>query len=91
MRRQRPEAKILMAARPYGLPAVRDALRGLGVDPRTVPTRSLAELSTTDATTLAAEALGPGKQQAARWPGPAGRGHFGGPLCPDQAALAMKW
>ncbi|MFD9280295.1 restriction endonuclease [Streptomyces mirabilis] len=65
VRRQRPEAKILMAARPYGLPAVRDALRGLGVDPTTVPTWSLAELSTTEATALAAEALGPGKQQLA--------------------------
>jgi hypothetical protein len=65
VRRQRPEAKILMAARPYGLPAVRDALRGLGVDPTTVPTWTLKELSTTDATALAAEALGPGKQQLA--------------------------
>ncbi|WP_405541011.1 helix-turn-helix domain-containing protein [Streptomyces phaeochromogenes] len=65
VRRHRPEAKILMATRPYGLPAVRDALRGLGVDPTTMPTWSLAELSTTDATALAAEALGPGKQQLA--------------------------
>ncbi|WP_327389237.1 helix-turn-helix domain-containing protein [Streptomyces microflavus] len=65
VRRQRPEAKILMATRPYGLPAVRDALRGLGMDPTTVPTWSLKELSTSEATALAAEALGPGKQQLA--------------------------
>jgi hypothetical protein len=65
VRRQRPEAKILMAARSYGLPAVREALRGLGVDPTTVPTWSLKELSTSEATALAAEALGPDKQQLA--------------------------
>lgn len=65
VRHQRPEAKILMAAHPYGLPVVRDALRGLGVDHTTVPTWSLKELSTTEATALAAEVLGADKQQLA--------------------------
>ncbi|KUL53281.1 hypothetical protein ADL30_20505 [Streptomyces sp. NRRL S-1521] len=65
IRKQRPEAKILMAARPYGLPAIRDALRGLGIDHTTVPTWPLKELSTTEAAQLAAEALGSSKQHLA--------------------------
>ncbi|MEV4226991.1 helix-turn-helix domain-containing protein [Streptomyces bobili] len=58
LRRQRPEAKILLAARPYGLPAVRDALRSLGIDHTAIPTWPLRDLSTMEATSLAAEALG---------------------------------
>ncbi|MBN0047987.1 XRE family transcriptional regulator [Streptomyces actuosus] len=58
VRRERPDAKILMATRPYGLPAVREALRNLGVDHSVVPTWTLTELSTTQAAALAAEALG---------------------------------
>lgn len=37
IRRERPKAKILLATRPYGMPAVREALRALGIDQSRTP------------------------------------------------------
>ncbi|MFB7782249.1 hypothetical protein ACFC1D_05995 [Streptomyces vinaceus] len=65
IRRERPEAKILLATRPYGMPAVREALRALGIDHTSIPTWLLGELSVTEAAALATEALGPSKAHLA--------------------------
>ncbi|MCD0445627.1 helix-turn-helix domain-containing protein [Glycomyces sp. A-F 0318] len=62
---EHPDAKVVLATRRYALPEIRTVLRKLGVDDATVPTWELSELSQTEATALATEALGGGHQPIA--------------------------
>ncbi|MGW4625168.1 hypothetical protein [Streptomyces rubiginosohelvolus] len=66
IRRERPNASILLSARPSGTAALRSTLRQLRIDDAQVPSWTLGELSMRDAAALAAEALGETKRHLAR-------------------------
>ncbi|WP_410676908.1 helix-turn-helix domain-containing protein [Amycolatopsis sp. cmx-4-68] len=59
IRRFRPDAKVLLASRPYGLPQLHSDLRQVGAHPSEVPTCELDDLTIGEAETLAREVLGP--------------------------------
>lgn len=65
--RARPQAAVVLAARPYGRPTVRSALQACGAQERTVPSWELPALSSSEAQQLAAEILGPGQEGGARF------------------------
>ncbi|MFI8157701.1 hypothetical protein ACIF6I_00615 [Streptomyces microflavus] len=66
IRRERPDAAILLSTRPSGRAALRRTLRQLRLDDAQVPSWELGELSTRDAAALAGEALGEEKRHLAR-------------------------
>lgn len=57
--RERPNLKIVLAMRPYGMPIIRSALRQLGIDVTSLPTWPLGSLTVPQAVEIATEALGP--------------------------------
>ncbi|MFK0235330.1 ATP-binding protein [Streptomyces vinaceus] len=65
--RQRPRARIIISTRPSGMAAIRTAFRQLRMDDTLVPTWELDELSSRQATSLAAQALSDETQHLARW------------------------
>ncbi|MFD4538033.1 hypothetical protein ACFWNL_36515 [Kitasatospora sp. NPDC058397] len=65
--RQRPRAKIIISTRPSGTAALRTAFRQLRMDDSLIPTWELGELSTREATSLAAQALSSETRHLARW------------------------
>ncbi|WP_159041064.1 hypothetical protein [Streptomyces sp. CFMR 7] len=66
IRRERPNAAILLSTRPSGTAALRTTLRQLRIDDAQVPSWEVGELSTRDAAALAGEALGEEKRHLAR-------------------------
>lgn len=59
IQRFRPNAKVLLSSRPYGLPQLHSDLRQVGVHPSEVPKWELGDLTIADAESLAREVLGP--------------------------------
>lgn len=67
--RTRPQARVLLALRPYGAPVLRESLRRCGLDESSVRQWSLAPLAVGEARQLAEEVLGPGHALATRYLG----------------------
>lgn len=64
--RARPQARVVIATRPYGRLVVQQALRAAKVDEREVPRWDLSALRHEEAYALASEVLGQGNAHAAR-------------------------
>ncbi|MFJ8440877.1 ATP-binding protein [Kitasatospora griseola] len=65
--RQRPQARVIISTRHSGTAALRTAFRQLRMDDSLIPTWELGELSTREATSLAAQALSDETRHLARW------------------------
>ncbi|MFB6887721.1 hypothetical protein ACFCX4_00185 [Kitasatospora sp. NPDC056327] len=65
--RQRPRARIIISTRPSGTATLRATFRQLRMDDSLIPTWELGELTTREASSLAAQALSSETRHLARW------------------------